>query len=119
MVSSLELLGLALIVLVHAAVAALGTRFFRVRLRTRVGSAVFAVTVLPVVLVALTLVFGGVLGIGPNLGSPGTVLGVTVLGPLVLGVAFDYFWMPAPGETDLPAGQEQSRPEARRGRREP
>lgn len=105
MVSPLELLGLAVIVLVHAAVAALGTRFFRVRLRTRVGSAVFAVTVLPVVLVALTLVFGGVLGLGPNLGSPGAVLGVTVFGPLALGVAFDYFWMPAPDDAGVSTGR--------------
>jgi len=117
MVSPTELLGLAVIVLVHAAVAALGTRFLRVRMQTRLGSAAYTLTVLPVLLVALTLVFGGVLGLGPNLGGPAAVLGVTVLLPLTLGVSFDYFWMPAPEEVDLPSARGESRQSPPRSRR--
>jgi hypothetical protein len=92
-------------VLANTAVAALLTRFFRVRLETRVGAAVYTGLLIPVVLLVLTLVFGGVLQLGPDLGSAGAVLALTVLLPLALGVAFDYFWMPAPDEVDLPAAR--------------
>jgi hypothetical protein len=29
-------------------------------------------------------------------------VGLTVVLPMALGIAFDYFWMPAPGEVELP-----------------
>lgn len=114
MVTVVEVLGLAVIVLVHTAVAALMTRFFRVRLDTRAGAAVYTGLLIPVVLLVLTLMFGGVLGLGPNLGNAGAVLAVTIILPLALGVAFDYFWMPAPDEVDLPAERDRSRPGTRR-----
>jgi hypothetical protein len=109
MVGSLELVGLLFILLVNTAVTALATRFFRVRLKTRWGSVVYTALLIPVVLVCLTIFFGGGLGIGPNLGSPAAVVGVTVLVPLSLGVAFDYFWMPSPDEVDLPEGYQEDR----------
>jgi hypothetical protein len=114
MATVVDVLGLAIIVLLHTAVAALLTRFFRVRLDTRVGAATYTGALVPVVLLVLTLVFGGVLQLGPNLGSAGAVVAVTVLVPLALGVAFDYFWMPAPDEVDLPIEREESRPGTRR-----
>ena len=114
MVTVVDVLGLAIIVLLHTAVAALLTRFFRVRLDTRVGAAIYTGVLIPVVLLVLTLVFGGILQLGPNLGSAGAVVAVTVLVPLALGVAFDYFWMPAPDEVDLPIEREESRPGTRR-----
>lgn len=100
MATIIELVGLLVILGVNSAAAALLTRFFRVRLDTRWGSAVYSLTLVPVVLVVLTIVLGSILG--PNLGSPAAVVGVTVLVPLAVGVSFDYFWMPAPEEVTLP-----------------
>jgi hypothetical protein len=42
------------------------------------------------------------------------VIVLTVVLPLALGVAFDYFWMPAPDEVDLPIEHDESRPGTRR-----
>lgn len=100
MVSVVSLVGLLVILAINSAAAALLTRFFRVRLDTRWGSFVYALTLAPLALLVLTIVLGSVLG--PNLGSPAAVIGLTVLLPLALGITFDYFWMPAPDEVDLP-----------------
>jgi hypothetical protein len=100
MVSPGEALGLTVIVFGNTAVAALLTRFLRVRLKTRWGSAVYVSFLVPAALLVSTLLLGSVFG--PNLGSAATVVGVTVVLPLALGVSFDYFWMPAPDEVDLP-----------------
>lgn len=116
MAGPFELAGLSFIVLVNTAAAALVTRFFRVRLHTRWGSAVYVAVLVPLLLVVSTLFFGGGLGLGPNLGSPAAVIGLTVLGPLSLGVAFDYFWMPAPDEVDLPDRYEDRDRSPRRSR---
>ncbi|MEF8781623.1 MAG: hypothetical protein V5A39_07575 [Haloarculaceae archaeon] len=100
MVSSGEVLGLTVIVFGNTVVAALLTRFLRVRLKTRWGSAAYIAFLVPIALLVSTLLFGSIFG--PNLGSAAAVVGVTVLLPLALGVSFDYFWMPAPEEVDLP-----------------
>ena len=100
MVTAVEALGLAVLVLVNSAAAALLTRFFRVRLETRWGSLAYIAFAVPVALLVSTLVLGSVLG--PDLGSAATVVGVSILLPFSLGVSFDYFWMPAPEEVDLP-----------------
>ena len=102
MVSVLGLLGLAVIVVLHTAIAAVGTRLLRVRLQSRWGPVVYAVVLLPVVLVFSTIVLSGVFGLGSNLGDPWTVVFVVVAIPLVLGVTIDYVWMPAPDEVELP-----------------
>ena len=107
MATSLELVGLAVILLGNTAATALLTRFLRVRLRTRWGSAIYVLLIVPVLLVVSTLVLGGGLGLGPNLGSPAAVLGVTVVLPMAVGVTFDYIWMPAPDEVDLPEEYER------------
>ena len=103
MVSVAGIIGLLVIVLVNSAVTALMTRFFRVRLHTRWGSIVYSLLLCPVVMVVLVLVLSGVFRLGANLGSPTTVMLVTVLIPLAIGVTFDYFWMPAPDEVEVPA----------------
>lgn len=100
-----DLGGLAVILILNGAAAALVTRFFRIRLGTRWGPLVYALTLAPLLLVGLTMLVGSALG--PNLGSPATVVGLTVVLPLAAGVAFDYFWMPAPDEVDLPAEYQQ------------
>ena len=102
MVSAVGAIGLLVIVVVNTAVAALTTRFLRVRMATEWGTAVYVVLIVPVLEFALTLVLSGVLGLGSNLGSPIAALALAIVLPLALGVAFDYFWMPAPDEVELP-----------------
>ncbi|QGN08124.1 hypothetical protein Hrd1104_13010 [Halorhabdus sp. CBA1104] len=113
MVSAVDAVGLAVIVLANTAIAALLTRFFRVRLQTKWGGPVFAVLLGSLTLVISTLVLGGFLQLGPNLQSHGTVIGITIVAPLAVGLTFDYFWMPAPAEIDLPERDEQRPPESR------
>jgi hypothetical protein len=103
MVSVVSVVGLLIIVGINAGVAALMTRFFRVRLDTDWGPVVFAILIEPVVLTLLVLILSGIVGLGGNLGSAGLAFGLTVILPMTLGVAFDYFWMPAPDDVDLPA----------------
>lgn len=100
MVTVFEAVGLLVLLGVNTLIAAVLTRFFRVRLNTRWGGALYAILITPVVLLVVTLLLGQILG--PDLGEPATVVGVTVLVPLTLGIAFDYFWMPAPDEVELP-----------------
>lgn len=100
MVTPLEIVGLLVLVSLNTAIAAVLTRLFRVRLDTRWGGALYTLLLAPVVLVVVTLVLGQLLG--PNLGDPSTVVGLTVLLPLTLGIAIDYFWMPAPDEVEVP-----------------
>ncbi|WP_049900468.1 hypothetical protein [Halococcus agarilyticus] len=102
MVSIADLVGLVVVVGVNATVAALATRFIRVRLDTQWGVALYVALLVPTTLFVLTLVTTGPVGLGPDLGGAIAVLGVAVLLPLALGVAFDFFWMPAPEEVELP-----------------
>jgi heme/copper-type cytochrome/quinol oxidase subunit 1 len=90
---------------VHALVAAVMTRFFRIRLETDWGTVVYTLLFVPVVLFVLTQLFTGVLGIGPNLGSPTTALAVMVGLPLAVGVTVDVLYMRPPEEYDLPEPQ--------------
>ncbi len=90
---------------VHALVAAVMTRFFRIRLSTDWGTVVYTLLFVPVVLFLLTQLFTGILGIGPNLGSPATVLAVMVGLPLAVGVTVDVLYMRSPEEYDLPEPQ--------------
>ncbi|MEF8829013.1 MAG: hypothetical protein V5A15_05895 [Haloarcula sp.] len=106
MVSVAGIIGLLVIVLVNSAVTALMTRFFRVRLHTWWGSIVYSLLLCPVVMVVILLVLSGVFRLGANLGSQTAVMLVTVLIPLAIGMTFDYFWMPAPDEVELPASMD-------------
>jgi len=108
MVSLVDAVGLLVIVGLNSLAAALATRLFRVRLNTRWGAVLYTVLLTPVVLVVVTLVLSGLLKLGPELGGRATVFGVTVLVPLALGMAFDYFWQPAPEEVDLPETYEEA-----------
>jgi hypothetical protein len=108
-----DVIGLAVIVLVNTVIAALLTRFFRVRMTTDWAGPVYAALFGSLALFVTTLVFGGFLALGPNLGGHATVVGVTIVSPLVVGMAVDYFWMPAPGDVDLPERYEETPPETR------
>ncbi|WP_255148690.1 hypothetical protein [Halorarius halobius] len=101
MVTVVDVVGLLVILGVNSAAAALLTRYFRVTLNTQWGSVLYSLLLVPVVLLVFVLVLGGV-GLGPNLGDASTVVGVTILLPMALGMAFDYFWQPAPEEIELP-----------------
>jgi hypothetical protein len=82
-------------------VAAVMTRFFRIQLHTRWGTAVYTALLIPVVLVVTTIVAFS-LGVGVNLGSAGVVIGLMVGLPAVLGVTIDVLYVPAPDEYELP-----------------
>jgi hypothetical protein len=97
-----EWLLVGVVVAVHALVAAVMTRFFRIRLATDWGAVVYTALFVPVALFVLTQVFTGVLGIGPNLGSAATVLAVLVGVPLAVGVTVDVLYVRPPEEYDLP-----------------
>jgi hypothetical protein len=109
MVSVADIVGLLVILGVNSAAAALMTRFFRVRLKTTWGSVIYILLLTPLVLLVSTLVFGGFLKLGPDLGGEMTLLGLTVVLPMTLGVTFDYFWMPSPEEVDVPQRQTNKR----------
>lgn len=102
MVSVLALAGLGVIVAVHVGIVAVLTRLLRVRLATDWAPVVYIVVFGPVVLTVSTLVLSGVLGLGPDLGSPAAALFLLIGVPLALGLTIDYVWMPAPDEIDLP-----------------
>ncbi len=100
MVTAVEAVGLVALIGINAFAAAILTRLFRVRLDTQWGAVLYTILVIPVVLLVLTLLLGQLLG--PNLGDPTTVVGITIFLPMTLGIAFDYFWMPSPDDIDLP-----------------
>lgn len=102
MVSVLAFVGLVVLVVVHTLVAAIATRLLRVRLQTRLGAAVYTVLLVPAILLVSTLAVSGFVGLGPNLGDPGTALFVTVGVPFAIGVTIDHVWMPAPEDVDHP-----------------
>lgn len=110
MVSPLEAVGILLVVVVHTFLAAVGTRFFRIRMKTRWGRALYAAIFVPLLLVASTLVLTGALGIGSDVGRPAAVMLVLVV-PIVLGFSIDLFWIPPPDEIELPETTEESDPD--------
>ena len=114
MVTLLDAFGLGFMLVVHSAIVALLTRFFRVRLHTRWGGLLYALFSSPVVLLVTTLFFSGVLALGPDLGSAAAVVAVVIGVPMAVGLTFDYVWMPAPEEVDLPEKWEHDDPERER-----
>ncbi|PSQ42003.1 hypothetical protein BRD17_09815 [Halobacteriales archaeon SW_7_68_16] len=108
MVSLVAAVGLTMLVGVNTLVAAVLTRYFRLRLSTRWGSALYTALFGPVALVIVTLLLSGGLGLGGDLGGRETALLVSVVVPLTLGYAIDLFWMPPPDAVDLPADEGRS-----------
>jgi hypothetical protein len=102
MVSTVGLIGVAVLVVLHTVLAALVTRVFRTRLDTGWGGAVYAAFGGALVLFVSTLVLSGIFGVGGDLGSQYVVVLVVIAMPLLLGITFDYFWMPSPEEVELP-----------------
>ena len=102
MASALSIAFLLALVAAHTLVAAVLTRYFRIALDTRGGVAVFTLTGIPVVLLASTYVFSGLLGLGPGLGSPAIVLTLLVAVPVGLGALVDVLYVPPPDDVELP-----------------
>jgi Na+-transporting methylmalonyl-CoA/oxaloacetate decarboxylase gamma subunit len=102
MASALSIAFLLVLVAAHTLVSAVLTRYFRIALDTRGGVAVFTVGGIPVVLLASTYVFSGLLGLGPELGSPAIVLTLLVAVPVGLGALVDVLYVPPPDEVELP-----------------
>lgn len=99
MVSLGAAIGLAIVVVVHTVVASVLVRFFRLRLATRLGTVLFSLFFIPVVLTVSVLIVGQL----PIFGGieRNTVGMVMILLPLLVGYAIDLFWMPSPEEVEL------------------
>lgn len=102
MVGVADITGFLIIVLVNSALAALLTRFLRVRMNTEWGSLLYTLLIVPVTLAALIPLYSLVLGGFVEFGDTVVLIGVSVVLPGALGIAFDYFWMPDPDEVELP-----------------
>ncbi|MFB6108147.1 MAG: hypothetical protein ABEJ82_04790 [Haloplanus sp.] len=90
----------------HTLLAAVLTRFFRIRMHTRLGAAVYTALFGPFVLVVTTMVVFSA-GVGVDLVSPVAVVGLLVGAPLALGATIDVLYVPAPDEYDLPDAPSQ------------
>lgn len=104
----LSILGLGVfggVLVGHTLLAAILIRFFRLRLDTQFGWVLYTMTLIPVVLFASTLIFTGLLQIGPNLGSPTVVFGVMIGLPLAVGLTLDLLYVAQPDEIELPDTQ--------------
>lgn len=102
MVSVVAAFGLLAIIALNTAIAAVMTRFFRMRLDTQWGSAIFTLLLVPLALLVSVLVLSGALRLGADVGGPTSAIVVGILLPGLLGVAIDLFWMPPPDEIEVP-----------------
>ena len=103
MIPVVDLAILAVVLSIHTLLAAVLTRYLRVRLNTTWGRAIYTALLVPVVLLGATLVTGQV---GPDLDSRAAVLAVLVGLPAALGAAVDLLYVPQPEEYELPDTQE-------------
>lgn len=101
MVGVVGLTAVLVIILVNSTLAALATRFFRVRLATSWGSLLYTILFVPLGLVVLIPVYSFLFGRFMQVGSNTVLLIVAIVVPLSLGLTFDYFWMPAPDQVEL------------------
>jgi len=91
--------GVVGVVALHTLVAAVVTRFFRLRLATTAGWVLYTLLAVPVIYVPSALVFLGVLSVGQSLTlDRGTLLALVWGLPFALGVSVDLFWVPQPDE---------------------
>jgi hypothetical protein len=93
------------LVIAHTILAAVLTRFFRLRLDTQAGWVGYSLGLSPILLFVSTLVVTGGLGLGPNLGSPLVVFAVLIGLPVALGMTIDLLYVAQPEDVDLPQRQ--------------
>jgi len=101
MVAVSTVIGYGILLVVHTAMAAIVTRFFRIRLTTNWGAALYAAVLIPMLLVASTMLLSGPFGIG-TAADRTTALIVVIAIPLTLGITIDLLWMPHPDDVELP-----------------
>lgn len=108
MATVVDIVLVGIVVGIHTMLAAVLTRFFRIRLDTQWGSAIYSLVLIPIVLVVATLFFTGVLGIGGgfDIRSRVLVLAALIGLPMALGVTVDVLYMAPPEEYDLPEPSE-------------
>lgn len=94
--------GYLIIITVHTALTVVLSRFFRLQLDTTWGTALYVVVLIPLALVVSTMVLGGLLGFGGDVGGRDVALTLTIALPLSLGLAIDLFWLVPPEEVELP-----------------
>jgi hypothetical protein len=99
MVSAVSLVLLGAVLVVNTLIAAVMTRFFRIRLKTRAGAVIYALLLIPFVLFVTTMLFGAVI---PGNLDVAVLLGLWIGMPLVLGFTIDVLYVPSPDEIDLP-----------------
>lgn len=109
MAGVIEWVVFGVVLAIHSLLAAVITRFFRIRMRTQAGWAIYTALVAPFVLLVTTLIAAGPLGIGPPLGGPSVALAVMIALPVTVGVTLDLLYVPAPEEYDLPEPDETPR----------
>ncbi|ERH03917.1 MAG: hypothetical protein A07HR60_01237 [uncultured archaeon A07HR60] len=105
MATFVSLVLLLAVLAIHSLVSAVAVRFFRLRLEAEWSWVVYTALIVPVVLLASTLLFTGPLGIGVDLGSPAVVFAVMIAVPIALGATVDLLYVPSPEEYELPDTQ--------------
>ncbi|MFB6096876.1 MAG: hypothetical protein ABEJ74_05770 [Haloferacaceae archaeon] len=105
MVSAVDLVLLAATLALQTFLAAVTTRFLRIRMNTRWGTAIYVALLVPVLLTVTTIVITGVLNVGwsVDIGSRLLVLALFVGLPAALGVTIDVLYVVPPEEYELPA----------------
>lgn len=98
MVSPGEVIGLIVLVGINTAIAAVATRFFRLVLTTRLGSAIYIVIFVPILLVISTLILSGVLNLGFDLQDRYIAWLVAIFVPFAIGLTLDFVWVASPDE---------------------
>lgn len=100
MVAAGEVLGLVLLIAINTMIAAIGTRFFRLLLDSRIASVVFGVVFITMALLASTLILSGVFHMGFDLQDTFIATIVTIIIPFALGATIDLVWVETPEEVD-------------------
>lgn len=97
MVSVQTAVGFLVIIVIHTVIAAVATRYFRLRLSTRWGFTIYTVLFVPVIYLVTTLILSGFVGFGgEGVADTGTALVIAWALPFWLGYSIDLFWMPPP-----------------------
>lgn len=105
MPSAATAIGFLILIVVNTVVAAVAIRFFRLRLTTTWGAAIYTAIFVPLIYTVTTLVLSGVVGFGGTGTDRGTALILVWVLPFMLALSLDIFWMPAPDEVEIERAQ--------------
>ncbi|WP_134671409.1 hypothetical protein [Halorussus marinus] len=103
MSSAATAIGFLLIIGVNTVVAAVAIRFFRLRLATTWGAALYTALFVPLIYFVTTILLSGFVGFGGGgVGDRATALILVWVLPFTLAVSLDVFWLPSPDEIEMP-----------------